>query len=459
MNRVSRRAWVILVVAALIAAALLGFFIQYFIKAEDWVSFPGSPHLYSGVNPNTGIVIDRSGVQLLDSTEDRVYAEDTTLREATIHLLGDRYGYIEAPLLGNYSDKLVGFNVITGLFHTEEQVRTAELSLSASAQAAAYSALAGRKGTVGVYNYVTGEILCAVTSPSYDPDNVPDIENDTTGAYEGVYVNRFFNASYIPGSIFKVLTTAAALEQVSGIADETFYCEGSTIVGGELINCTGVHGTQMLGEALGNSCNVAFAEITQQVGREEMTRYAEMAGISSRLSFDGITTAAGNYDVSDASDPSLAWSGIGQYTDLINPCQYMVFMGMIANGGSAAEPYLMQKITEGDSVKYSAETKMLESGLQSDATETIVQMMRDNVLYSYDSSLFPDVYLCAKSGTAETQEGKNPNAMFAGFIKDSRYPLAFIVVVEEGGYGSQVAAPIAGQVLSACIENLDHSGQ
>src|SRR5699024_5988595 len=131
---------------------------------------------------------------------------------------------------------------------------------------------------------------------------------DTTGAYEGVYVNRFFNASYIPGSIFKVLTTAAALEQVSGIADETFYCEGSTIVGGELINCTGVHVTQTLGEALGNSCNVAFAEITQQVGREEMTRYAEMAGISSRLSFDGITTAAGNYDVSDASDPSLAWS-------------------------------------------------------------------------------------------------------------------------------------------------------
>lgn len=115
------------------------------------------------------------------------------------------------------------------------------------------------------------------------------------------------------------------LEQVSGIADETFYCEGSTIVGGELtLHRRTRHAT--LGEALGNSCNVAFAEITQQVGREEMTRYAEMAGISSRLSFDGITTAAGNYDVSDASDPSLAWSGIGQYTDLINPCQYMVFM-------------------------------------------------------------------------------------------------------------------------------------
>ena len=455
MNRVSKRAWVILVVATLIAAALLGFFVLYFFKAGDWVTFPGSPHLYSGVNPNTGIVTDRNGVQLLDATDERTYAEDVTLRESLIHLLGDRYGYIEAPLLGNYSDKLVGYNVITGLFHTEEQVSTAQLSLSASAQAAAYSALSGQKGTVGVYNYQTGEILCAVTSPSYDPDNVPDIENDTTGAYDGVYVNRFFNATYTPGSIFKVLTTAAALEQVPGITEQTFTCEGSTIVGGELINCTGTHGTQTLGEALSNSCNVAFAEITRQVGKETMTKYAEMAGISSKLTFDGITTVAGNFDVSDASEPSLCWSGIGQYTDLINPCQYMVFMGMVANGGSAAQPYLMQEITRDGSAQYSAGTTMLESGLQEETTETIAEMMRDNVLYSYDSSLFPDLYVCAKSGTAETQEGKSPNAMFAGFIKDSRYPLAFIVVVEEGGYGSQVAAPIAGQVLSACIADMD----
>ena len=455
MNRVSKRAWVVLVVAGLILAGVLAFTVTYFVKAADWVSFPGSPHLYTGVNPNTGIVTDRTGTELLDATGDRTYSDDWTLRLATLHLLGDRYGYIEAPVLGHYSDKLVGFNVITGLYHTEEDVRTAELSLSASAQAAAYSALAGRKGTVGVYNYKTGEILCAVTSPSYDPDNVPDIANDTTGAYDGVYVNRFFSATYTPGSIFKVLTTAAALEQVPGIADQTFYCEGSTIVDGELITCTGVHGTQTLGQALSNSCNVAFAEITQQVGKENMEAYVEKAGIRGRLSFDGVTTAAGNYDVSDASVPSLAWSGIGQYTDLVNPCQYMVFMGMIANGGEAALPHLMQQITEGGSVKYEAKTEMLESGLAPSTTEAIARMMRDNVVNSYGTGLFPDVEVCAKSGTAETDEGKAPNAMFAGFVKDERYPLAFIVVVEEGGYGSQTAAPIAGQVLSACIADLD----
>ena len=82
-------------------------------------------------------------------------------------------------------------------------------------------------------------------------------------------------------------------------------------------------------------------------------------------------------------------------------------------------------------------------------------MMHDNVVNSYGTGLFPDVRVCAKSGTAEIREGAAPNAMFAGFVQDDRYPLAFIVVVEEGGYGSQTAAPIAGQVLSVCIEDLN----
>lgn len=455
MNKVSKRAWMVLVFAAVIVIAMAVFSVRYFLKAPDWVSFPGSPHLYSGINPNTGIVVDRTGETLLDATGDRTYSGDLAVRQSTIHLLGDRFGYIEAPVLGNYSDKLVGYNVFTGLYHTEEEVRTAELTLSAEAQKAAFSALAGRKGTVGVYNYETGEILCAVTSPSYDPDNVPDIANDQTGAYEGVYVNRFFQSAYTPGSIFKVLTTSAALETVPGIENQTFTCEGSTVVGGETIACTNVHGTQTLSQALSNSCNVAFAEITRQVGVKTMEKYAGMAGIADKLAFDGITTKPGNFDLDGASEASLAWSGIGQYTDLVNPCQYMVFMGMIANGGKAAQPYLMQEIRSGGSRAYAAKTTMLESGIDRGTTETVAQMMRENVVNSYGTWLFPEVTVCAKSGTAETAEGREPNAMFAGFVQDERYPLAFIVVVEEGGYGSQTAAPIAGEVLAACIRDLD----
>ena len=439
----------------ILLGGLLFFLWEYVTQAEKWVSFSGSPHLYNSSNIGCGTITDRSGNLLLDISQGRTYSEDANTRKSTLHWLGDKNGFISASTVSTYAASMVGYDRVNGVYNASGEGGNARLTISAKVQNAALEAMGNRKGTVGVYNYKTGEILCAVTSPSYDPDNVPDIANDTTGAYDGVYVNRFFSATYTPGSIFKVLTTAAALEQVAGIADQTFYCEGSTIVDGELITCTGVHGTQTLGQALSNSCNVAFAEITQQVGRENMEAYVEKAGIRSRLSLDGVTTAAGNFDVSDASVPSLAWSGIGQYTDLVNPCQYMVFMGMIANGGEAALPHLMQQITEGSSVKYEAKTEMLKSGLAPSTTELIARMMRDNVVNSYGTGLFPDVEVCAKSGTAETGEGKAPNAMFAGFVKDERYPLAFIVVVEEGGYGSQTAAPIAGQVLSACIADLD----
>lgn len=127
-------------------------------------------------------------------------------------------------------------------------------------QRTALAALDGRKGTVGVYNYKTGEILCAVSSPTYDPDDVPDVEGNPE-TYEGVYVNRFLHATYTPGSVFKLVTAAAALDEIPDIGSRTFTCEGSAVIGGETIQCNGVHGTLNFEEALAHSCNVVFGEI------------------------------------------------------------------------------------------------------------------------------------------------------------------------------------------------------
>jgi len=455
MNKVSRRSFVVIVAAVLIMLALILFLVQYAMHASEWVTFPGSPHLYSGVNPSTGVVYDRAGVLLVDSTGTRKYSEDASLRQATIHLLGDRQGYIEAPLLGHFSDKMVGYNAITGLYGSLDHARMATLSIDASVQKTALAALAGRKGTVGVYNFKTGEVLCAVTSPTYDPDQVPDINGDTTGQYEGVYINRFFRSSYTPGSIFKVLTAAAALEQIPDVEDLTFYCEGSTVIGGELITCSGMHGTQDLAAALRNSCNVAFGEISVMLGGGKLEQYVDLAGIRSSLSFDGISTVPGSVNVLDATAPSLAWAGIGQYTDLVNPCQYMVFMGMIANGGTAAQPHLMNEITAGGKQVYAAEPVMLNCGIKASTTEKVAAMMRDNVIFGYGEWMFPGLQVCAKSGTAETGAGKASNALFSGFVMDEQYPLAFIVVIEEGGSGAGAAAPVASQVLAACVTAMD----
>ena len=201
MKKVSRRALFALALAVVLAVGTLAFCVKYAANAEKWVTFSGSPHVYTGTNLTGGKIYDRSGVRILNTTDGRVYSADEAVREATVHLLGDRYGYISAPLLGNFAEQMIGYDKITGLNESSKGTASARLTISAEVQKAALQALGSYHGAVGVYNYKTGEILCAVTSPSYDPDNIPDIAGDETGAYDGVYLNRFFDAAYTPGSI------------------------------------------------------------------------------------------------------------------------------------------------------------------------------------------------------------------------------------------------------------------
>ena len=455
MKRISRRMILLIVLMAVLALGVGLFTARYFLNADDWVVFSGSPHVYEGGNLSTGTVTDRNGTLLLDSTNGRAYSQDAELRKATMHLLGDRFGYISAPVLNDYSDELVGFSQVNGLYSLGEVSNQAVLTIDASVQKTAQAALAGRKGTIGVYNYKTGEILCAVTSPTYDPDQMPDVEGDVTGAYDGVYVNRFFQTTYTPGSIFKVLTAAAALETIPDINTRTFWCEGSCQIGGDTINCNGTHGSVNLRWALANSCNVAFAQLAVELGPETMTAYAKKLGIMDTLSFDGITTTKGLFDLEDAVDSEIAWSGIGQYTDLVNPCQFMTLMGVIAGGGQAAEPHLMDKVTGGLTDVYTAKTKTTEQLLDAAVCDTLAEMMHNNVVSMYGQWQFPDLYVCAKSGTAELGPTETPHATFSGFIRDEQYPLAFIVIVEHGGSGSAACAPIAGQVLNACVNAMN----
>lgn len=455
MKRISRRMIFLIVLMALLALGVGIFMASYFLNSDDWVVFSGSPHVYSGGNLSTGTVTDRNGTLLLDSTDGRTYSQDADLRRATMHLLGDRFGYISAPVLNDYSDELVGFSKVNGLYSLGEVSNRAVLTIDAEVQKVAQAALAGRKGTIGVYNYKTGEILCAVTSPTYDPDSMPDVEGDVTGAYDGVYVNRFFQTAYVPGSIFKTVTSIAALETMPDAMTKTFYCEGSCQIGGDTINCNGVHGSINLQWALANSCNVAFAKLAVELGPEVLTAYAEKLGVTSSLEFDGVATAAGSFDLSGAADSEIAWSGIGQYTDLINPCQFMTIMGVIAGGGQAAEPHIMQAVTGGLVDGYKADTVMTGTLLDAAACDTLAEMMHNNVVNMYGQWQFPDLYVCAKSGTAELGPTETPHATFAGFIRDENYPLAFIVIVEHGGSGSATCAPIAGQVLNACVAALN----
>lgn len=455
MKRVASRS-TIAVLLALALVAGLGFFVwEYGTNASQWVMFPGSPHVYNSGNIGCGIVVDREGTTLLDMNGKRTYASSGDLRKATLHWLGDRSGNISAPAVTSHAGDLAGFDLLNGVYAYGDQGGIATLTLSGKAQTAALEAMKGKKGTVAVYNYETGALLCAVTTPNYDPDNVPDFSDDTSGKYEGVYLNRFTQSVYIPGSIFKIVTLAAALEEIPDAQNMEFHCGGSLELSGGKITCEKAHGDQSLKKAFANSCNCAFAEIALQIGGRKMEQYVKAFGINESVSFDGIETAQGSYQAADASDIDIGWSGVGQYKDLVNPCAFLQFVGSIANGGRGTVPYLVEKVTVGNSKTYSAKTDRTDGVVSAETAKILSDYMRNNVKTKYGDDYFPGLAVCAKTGTAEVGGDKKPNAMLAGFVSDSEYPLAFIVCVEDGGYGAKVCLPIASEVLQACVQTID----
>ena len=455
MNRIASRAMIVLALVVALLAGTVFFVAEYAFESSDWVMTPGSPHVYRDDRVGKGVVTDRDDVLLLDTTDGKSFNSDARIRKAFLHWVGDREGNVQAGVLSQYGKELVGYDALSGTYQYGDAAGQMVLSIDASIQTAALEAMGSRKGTVAVYNYKTGEILCAVSTPTFDPKDPPDVENDNTGAYEGVYVNRFLRSKYIPGSIFKIVTLAAALECIPDIQEQTFTCNGSIDLEGGSVTCERSHGTQSLKDAFCNSCNCAFAQITLQVGKERMARYVEQFGLTNPLSFDGLTTVSGNYSVKDACEQEFAWSGIGQYTDQVNPCAYMQFMGAIAGGGVTSQPHVVKEIKVGGRNSYLAQATESARIMSVSTAKILSEYMQNNVQAKYGADNFPGMSVCAKSGTGEVGGDKRPNAMFAGFVADTDLPLAFIVCIEEGGYGAQTCIPVLSEVLAACDEALN----
>ena len=218
MNRVVGRAGISVILILVLTAGMVFFLGEYLMDSGDWVVSEGSPFLSVEFSGISGTVTDRNGVVLMDTSNGKIYSDDELLRSAMIHWLGDRQGYIHAPTISHYAKLMTRHNVVNGLYAYGNEGGKIRLTISAAVQKAALEAMGDYKGTLAVYNYKTGQILCAVTTPTYDPDNVPDIAGDTTGAWEGAYLNRFLRSTHTPGSIFKIVTVAAALENIPDAA-------------------------------------------------------------------------------------------------------------------------------------------------------------------------------------------------------------------------------------------------
>ena len=451
MRKIEKRAVLCLIIALALIAGL-GLFCFRFVKnASDWAAYPYNRHMYSNSGQLlSGTILDRDGDVLTEVKDgERVYYPDATVRRATVHAVGDGSGYIGTGALTAFADRLSGYNLITGGYSPLGSGRNLTLTLDAYLNVTAYNAMDGRQGTVGVYNYKTGDILCMVSTPSFAPENPPD----ASSAEDGVYLNRFLSSAQVPGSIFKTVTLTAALENLPDLKDRTFTCTGETTVGGTVITCPKPHGKMDIESAFANSCNGVFGALAAELGGDTMTKYVEQAGLTRRMSVDGIMTAAGHYDVSDADKGQIGWSGVGQYTDTVNPCNMMAYMGAIANGGTAAVPRLILDITTPSGIPTSWQrTEETDTLVQGGTAAQVKEMMKNNVVQTYGTDRFRGLDIGAKSGTAEVGGDKRPNAWFAGFLDDPEHPYAFIVLVENGGGGASVAGEIAATVLQACVD-------
>ena len=424
MKKVKRRATAALLIAALLVVGLAVYLVRLADDGGAWASY------FSGGTPG-GTILDRNGVVLYSSDEDGYsFAEDWSTRVSCYHLLGDPNGNVRTGALRQFRDRLAGYSFVEGA----TSGKTISLSVDSTLNVTAYSALAGRNGAVMLMDYTTGEVLCMVSSPGDDP------ENPSSEPADGTYLNKCLSSSFTPGSVFKLVTLAAAIDNIPDLFERSLWCEGEMIVDGALLTCTGNHGSQTIEQALANSCNCAFGTLALELGPELMAEYAEKLGMTASLQLDGMDVLPGSFTKGGAGSVGLAWSGVGQYEDLVCPYAMLRYVSAIANGGSVYEPTLLGHGS------LDRETELLSA----ETAQRIAEMMNYNVQNAYGSWVFPGLNVSAKTGTAEVGDGTS-HAWMTGFLNDPAHPYAFVVILEHAGGGLANAGPVANTVLQAAV--------
>ena len=426
MKRIQHRAVAVLLPALLILLGLGVLLMRLALHGEMWATYSANTHIYRNGVLTGGTLTDRNGVLLSQAENgEYTYAEEEAVRFASLHAVGDHRGQIGSGALSLFAGELAGYSPIHG---TTGQGETVALSLDSRLQAGAWYALNGRRGAVILMNYKTGEILCMVSSPSYDPLYGP------RGNAEGVYINRCIGGVYVPGSVYKIVTLIAARENLPDLDSRTFVCDGSMDIAGEQITCPAAHGTQTVEQAFANSCNAAFGQLAVDLGGQTLLDTARRLGVEGSLPFYDSETASGNFSVAARDSAPLAWSGIGQYDDLVTPYAMARLCAAIANGGTARDGVLAAGDVGAANVLMDANT-----------AEFAGECLNYNVVYSYGRNNFPGLDLCAKTGTAELGDGST-HAWFVGYLQ-SGAPIAFAVLLERGGGGLIQAGSVANHVL------------
>lgn len=464
MKMITKRGIFLWIMSLAFVVGLVFMTVSLVQNGDTWVMKRFNHHVYSnGELIGAGTIYDKDGDVLAETKDgDRVYSDSATTRKSTLHVVGDPKNFISTGVQSVYSARLTGYSLLFGVHNIQKYGKGNDLKLTIDRDICdeAYKALDGRKGTVGIVNYKTGDIVCSVSSPSYDVEDVPD-SLLTSERYEGVYINRLLGAHYVPGSTFKLVTAICAIENIPDIYSREWVCNGEyQPESGVAIKCNANHGKHInFKDALAKSCNSAFAQIAIELGQEKLATTAKELGIGSVVTVSGtIDSYAGYFDATDKIKlgvDALGWTGIGQGNTRIAPITMLRIVSAVANGGNAVSFNIVDSLANqaGKALDFTLPSNQL-SMMNSDVAAKLKEMMRYNVTDHYGESKYKGLNLCAKSGTAQIDSDESHNiAWFVGFMDDSEHPYAFVVAIENGNSGSQTAGPVAKRVLTKLVES------
>jgi peptidoglycan glycosyltransferase len=337
-------------------------------------------------------------------------------------------------------------------------------TINAKAQDAAWDGLKGKKGAVVALDYTTGAVLAMASSPSYDPNELASHHlNDTTRAWKNLVAdpssplsNRATREIYPPGSTFKLVTAAAALQNgyhPNSMVDspENWILPGTRTPLTNETNCGGSRIT--LAHALDISCNTAFGKVGVSLGQDKIRDQAERFGFGKVVSSD-VSSVASRFP-QDLTDAQLAQSSIGQFNVAASPLQMAMVTAGIANGGKLMTPYLTAQVRASNlQVVSEHHPRQMSQPMTKESAEQLKAMMVSVVNNGTGKrARINGTTVGGKTGTAQTVKGKAPYAWFVGWSDNPHVAVAVFIQSSDTAInevsGGRLAAPIARDVIEA----------
>ncbi len=318
-----------------------------------------------------------------------------------------------------------------------------------------------KSATCVIMNAKTGELISLGLKPSF---NLNDIPRDNTALLLETVKNTAVVDVYEPGSTFKILTTAAALEENKTSLEDRFYDPGYRIVDGQRIKCwkTIGHGSEDLVDGFINSCNSVFMDLALRLGTDKFYSYLKNLGIGSKTGIDIASESSGLLMKQSAvKNVDLARIGFGQAV-AVTPIQLLTSFCAAVNGGELLQPYLVKTVTDTSGNVVLQNSKTVKNNVISKATSDKINLLLENVATKRGKTTFVDGYrVGGKTGTAQKYEngaiarGKYVSSFFGTYPADNpEYAVLLLVNEPSAGayYGSVVAAPYAKEIFKGIFE-------